>query len=72
MNTISEQEKNVIKEYIEKQLAFQNFEDVCRLQDSYFGTSSLQYMTFIVPNAKTFGSLDDYKTKLQEVLAPKS
>ncbi len=68
METIGEDEKNIIKDYVQKQLEASDFPSVMQLQNSYFGTSGLQYMTFILPNAKDFDNLFAYKNKLREII----
>ena len=67
METISEDKKYIIKEYIEKQLATENLTDALKLQDSYFSTSSLNYMVLIIPDVKKFNTLEEYKEKLTEI-----
>ncbi len=72
METISAEQKNIVIEYINKQLSFNTFAEVISLQNSYFNTSSLEFMKFIVPNAIDFKVLDEYKTKLKEILQTKA
>ena len=67
METISEDKKSIIKEYIEKQLATENLTDALKLQDSYFSTSSLNYMVLIIPDVKKCNTLEEYKEKLTEI-----
>lgn len=66
MDTISEEKKNTIKQYIDLQLAATDRERAAKLQQSYFGVTSLFYMTKLLPDIKDFSSWDEYKNKLNE------
>lgn len=66
MSTITDNQKEIVMEFVEKQLAEQNFEEIKKFQDSYFGTSSLKFMKYMLPDANGFDNLDLYKTKLKE------
>lgn len=68
MSTLSQDKKQIVQDFIAKVLAMTNFEDAIKLQDSYFGTTSLAFVTVILPDAKTFSDFDDYKTKLSELI----
>lgn len=69
MSTISEEQRNLIKEYVEKQIQTSNFEDIRSFQKLYFGTSSLKYFTVMLPDANGYDDLVLYKEKLKEAIS---
>jgi energy-coupling factor transporter transmembrane protein EcfT len=72
MDNITEDQKSVIKEYIDKISTSQNFEEALQIQKSYFTTNSLVYLTVLVPDVKDFNELYEYKKKLQDILILKN
>lgn len=76
MQSLSNEKKETIKKYITLQLANQDRESAIKLQNTYFNTSSLFYMTKILPDVNGYPYFDEYKNKLksimQEASAPKT
>lgn len=68
IKTFHDEQKSIIREYIESQLKNQSFEDIENLQEAYFDTPHLSYMQSVIPNAKQFTSLEEYKKALKNVL----
>ena len=57
MYSISEDEKTIVREYVEKQRALNTFDAMHGLQNSYFGNYSLAYMKL------TLSGVNDYIEK---------
>ena len=66
---LNEQQRNDLIEYIDIQLAKDDREDITKLQNSYFGTSSLAYMKYLAPDVTSFTSLGIYKEQLNTLKA---
>lgn len=69
MNTLSEEQKTAVKEYAQKQLNSTDIEEIRKLQNSYFGTDSLKFMSFMLPDASGYNDLELYKEKLKEAIS---
>ena len=69
MNTLSEEQKTTVKEYAQKQLNSTDIEEIRKLQNSYFGTDSLKFMSFMLPDASGYNNLELYKEKLKEAIS---
>ncbi len=67
---LTEDEKKIVymKEYINDQLNRTDSEEIQRMEDMYFNTSSLSYFKNTIPSYKSFNSIDEYKNKLREIL----
>ncbi len=63
-----EKNKEIVKEYINAQLEKTDMSDIYKLQQLYFGTSSLSYMKEIVPDVTGYTGIEEYKTASQKLL----
>lgn len=60
--------KKIIKEFCEKQIAQESIEEIKKVQDSFFNTSTLAFMKKFLPDANSFTVIDDYKKEVTSVL----
>lgn len=72
MRSISESNKKIFLEYVEKQLALDDVEEIRKNQNSYFGSSSLEFLKFILPSIDDFKDINEFKTKLKEAIKEES
>lgn len=68
MSTLTDKQKEIIKEYVEKQIESSDIDEIKKLQNSYFGTSSLKFLTLMLPDVNGFEDLKLYKEKLKEAI----
>lgn len=64
---VDDEIKNNIIEYLDKQLSNTDINSAIKLQDLYFNTSSLEYMTGLVPKVSDFNNLLEYKSFIEEL-----
>ena len=66
--SLSVDEKNIVKEFAEKVLPLQTFAEIIKLQDIYFNTTpSLDFMRFILPDARKYKDIDSYKNNVRRI-----
>ena len=71
MSTLTDKQKEIIKEYVEKQIESSDIDEIKKLQNSYFGTSSLKFLTLMLPDVnegKDFPVLNMLNMKYAVVL----
>lgn len=56
-----------LQNYIDAQLKKDNLQEIKDLQDLYFGTTSLEFLKSIVPDAYEFDKIEEYKSKLESI-----
>ena len=64
--TLDEEKKSITNEYIDKVIECTDLEKVLEIQKPYFGTSSLEYLKALLPDANDFTDCKSYKTKMKE------
>ena len=67
--TEEEKKKVYMRDYIKEQLQRTDIEEIQKMENMYFNTSSLSYFKNTIPSLQDFSSIDEYKAKLQEILS---
>lgn len=65
----SPEKTQVFYDFIDKLLELNSKEDIEKLQVAYFNTTSLAYLSAMVPMVSEFENLEDFKAKLNELKA---
>ena len=64
--TLDDEKKFIMNEYINKVLNCNDLGNVLEIQNPYFGTSSLEYLKSLLPDANDFRDFASYKIKIEE------
>ena len=67
--TLDDEKKSITNEYISKVLNCNDLGKVLEIQNPYFGTSSLEYIKSLLPDANDFKDFASYKNKIEEAKA---
>ena len=66
--SLSTDKKEIIKKFTEKIFPLQSFDEIIRLQDVYFNTTtSLDFMRFILPDARKYEDINSYKADVEKI-----
>lgn len=67
--TEEEKKKSCMRDYIQSQLNKTDIEEIQKMEDLYFNTTSLSYFKDTIPSIRTFNSVEEYKTTIDKILS---
>ncbi len=67
--TEEEIKRSCMRDYIKSQLQRTDIEEIKKMEDMYFNTTSLSYFKDTIPYLYDFNSIEDYKIKLNDILS---